>query len=160
MGTKTYDSGVTVGVWLLTNGHRLLDRLSGGRLGRRLGGAETVWLHVRGRKSGEPRRVPLVASRVTRDGQERFVVAGSRGGSEKNPAWALNLRAHAERDETVGLEVEGTVTVADVRELRGAERDAGYAEMVRTYKGFAGYERNTGRVIPVFELTVRTSSAV
>ncbi len=156
MGTKQYDRTVTVGVWALTNGHRLLHRLSGGRLGRRLGGAETVWLHLRGRKSGNPQRVPLVTSRVVRDGQERLLVAGSRGGSEKNPVWALNLRAHAERGETIGLEVAGEAATAEVRELHDAERDAGYAEMVSTYKGFDGYQRNTGRVIPVFELTLRT----
>lgn len=159
MGTRTYDRGVVVATTAMTAVHRIVDRLTRGRLGRRLGGAEVVWLTVKGRRSGKPQRVPLVCSRGTSQGLPRFLVAGSRGGTEKSPAWALNLRGHLDRDEPARLQVADEHLEVHVRELAGEERDAGYAEMVRTYKGFANYERSTERVIPVFELIVRTPPA-
>ena len=159
MGSAWYDRGVVVAMNHMTTTHRVLNHLSGGRLGRRVVGADMVWLTVKGRKSGELRRVPVVTARGTDDGRPRFLVAGSRGGTEKHPAWALNLRGHIDRGEPAGLEFEGEQLEVDVRELEGAERDAGYAEMVKAYKGFADYERQTERRIPVFALTVRKPPA-
>lgn len=160
MGTKGYDRGVVVTMRAMTTIHRVLDRVSGGRLARRVAEADMVWVTVKGRKSGEPRRVPVVTARgTTRDGRPRFLVAGSRGGTEQHPAWALNLRGHIDRREAVALEVDGERLEVDARELVGAERDAGYAEMVKAYKGFADYERQTTREIPVFELTDRKPPA-
>ncbi len=156
MGTKGYDRGVVATMRSMTLIHRVLDRVSGGRLARRVVGAEMVWLTVKGRKSGELRRVPVVTARGTRGGRPRFLVAGSRGGTEKHPAWALNLRGHIDRNEPVALEAKGEHLEVDARELEGPDRDAGYAEMVEAYKGFADYKRQTTREIPVFELTVRT----
>jgi deazaflavin-dependent oxidoreductase (nitroreductase family) len=159
MGTALYDRGVVATMRTITTVHRVLNRLSGGRLGRRVAGADMVWLTVKGRKSGELRRVPVVTARGTHDGRPRLLVAGSRGGTEKHPAWALNLRGHIERGEPAELEFEGEHFDVDVRELEGAERDAGYSEMVEAYKGFADYEQQTNRRIPVFALTVRKPPA-
>ena len=159
MGTRGYDRGVTAALRAITTLHRVLDRVSGGRLTRRVVGADMAWLTVKGRKSGEPRRVPLVIARVVHDDRPRFLVAGSRGGTEKHPAWALNLRGHVERGEPAELEVDGERVHVEVRELKDTEREAGYAEMIRAYKGFADYQRHTTREIPVFELTVRTPPA-
>ena len=158
--TRGYDRRVVAAMRVLTTVHRVLDRVTGGRLTRRVAGADMVWLTVTGRRSGEPRRVPVVAARGTStDGSPRFLVAGSRGGTERHPAWALNLRGHIDRGEPAELEVDGQRLQVDVRELEGPERDAGYAEMIAAYRGFAGYERQTARTIPVFELTVRKPRA-
>lgn len=159
MGTHRYDRGVAATMRAMTTTHRVVDRITRGRLGRRLAGAEVVWLTVKGRKSGNAQRVPLVTARGATEGRPHYLVAGSRGGTEKTPAWALNLRGHLERGETAGLEVDGENVEVDVRELTGAERDHGYAEMVRVYKGFADYERHATRTIPVFALTVQTPPA-
>ena len=93
------------------------------------------------------------------EGRPRYLVAGSHGGTEQHPAWALNLRGHVDRGEPAAVEVDGEHLEVDARELEGAERDAGYAEMVKAFKGFADYERQTTRKIPVFELTVRKPPA-
>lgn len=153
MGSRLYDRGTTAVMTAMTVVHRVVDRVSGGRLGRRLAGAPVVWLTVRGRRSGAEQRVPLV---FARDG-EAYLLAGSRGGTEKTPAWAWNLRGHEDRDEPARVldASAGTEVEVDVRELQGAERDRGYALMVRTYRGFAGYERQATRTIPVFALTPR-----
>ena len=53
-------------------------------------------------------------------------MAGSRGGTEKTPAWAWNLRGHDERGDTARVLDRGTEREVDVVELHGAERDDGY----------------------------------
>ncbi len=158
MGSRTYDRGTTAAMTAMTVVHRVVDKVTGGRLGRRLGGAPVVWLTVRGRRSGKEQRVPLVHARDGDGPDAPYLLAGSRGGTEVTPAWAWNLRGHEERDEPARIldAVRRTDVEVDVRELHGAERDRGYALMVRTYRGFAGYEQQaTTRTIPVFALTPR-----
>ena len=155
MGSRVYDAGVVVAMTAMTVTHRVVDRLSGGRVGRRLAGAPVVWLTLTGRRSGKEQRVPVVAAREGDGPRAPYLVAGSRGGTEKTPAWAWNLRGHAERADPASLLDGATERTVDVTELTGPERDAGYALMVRTYRGFAEYQRQTDRVIPVFRLTPR-----
>jgi deazaflavin-dependent oxidoreductase (nitroreductase family) len=155
MGTRVYDAGVVVAMTAMTVTHRVVDKVSGGRLGRRLVGAPVVWLTLTGRRSGSEQRVPVVAARDGDGARAPYLVAGSRGGTEKTPAWAWNLRGHAERGEPAGLQEGDAHLTVDVIELTGAERDAGFAAMVRVYRGFAGYQRHTDRLIPVFRLTPR-----
>jgi deazaflavin-dependent oxidoreductase (nitroreductase family) len=63
---------------------------SGGREGARYGGADTLLLTTRGRRTGKLRRTALIYGR---DG-DSYVVVGSNGGSEKHPEWYLNLVAN------------------------------------------------------------------
>ena len=156
MGTRAYDGAMKVAMTALTVGHRTVNRLTGGRVGRRLGGATAVWLTTTGRRSGQPRRTPLVTAR---DGSA-YLVAGSAGGREKPPDWSLNLAGHAERGESATLQVGDDHLVVDVEALDGAERDRCYALMVDMYRGFAAYERNATRTIPVFRLTPLFSSTL
>lgn len=155
MGSRVYDAGVVVSMTTMTVVHRVVDRLSGGRVGRRLAGAPVVWLTIAGRRSGAEQRVPVVAARDGDGPDAPYLVAGSRGGTEKTPAWAWNLRGHDDREDPATL-VDGEQTrTVDVTELTGDDRDRGFEQMVRAYSGFAGYQRRTDRTIPVFRLTPR-----
>lgn len=155
MGSRLYDAGVVVSMTTMTVVHRVVDRLSGGRVGRRLAGAPVVWLTVTGRRSGTEQRVPVVAARDGDGPDAPYLVAGSRGGTEKTPAWAWNLRGHAERADPAAL-VDGEQTrTVEVTELSGTDRDRGFELMVGAYRGFAGYQSRTDRTIPVFRLTPR-----
>lgn len=136
----------------LTRPHRLLDRLSGGRVGIPV---PSVWVRTTGRRSGEPRRTALVPARDGDGPDAAYLVAASSGGMDRTPAWAWNLRGHAEREEPVVVEDGVRRVSADVTELVGAERDAGFARLVAVYRGFAGYQRHTSRTIPVFRLAPR-----
>ncbi len=155
MGTRVYDTVTVAGMKAMTVTHRVVDKVTGGRLGRRLAGAPVLWLTVSGRKSGCEQRVPLATARDGSDPQAPYLVAGSRGGTEKTPVWALNLRGHAERGDTAWVQVGDEHIEVDVTELSGTERDRGYALMVTAYRGFSGYEKQTDRVIPVFSLRPR-----
>lgn len=159
MGTPAYDRAAGAAMVALTVGHRVVDRLTGGRIGRRLGPVPAVWLTTTGRRSGQPRRTPLVAARDGAADDAPYLVAGSAGGREEAPAWSHNLRAHAETGEPAGLQVGDVHLLVDVEEMRGAERDRCFAAMVRLASNFASYERHATRTIPVFRLAPRDRGA-
>lgn len=125
---------------------RNLYRLSRGRLGLLdLAGLPNTVLTVRGRKSGQPRRTPLLC---VPDGTDHLV-AGSAFGADSTPAWALNLRAA--RTAEIGGAGRGVTVRAE--ELTGAPRDRAWARLCGVWPNFALYQRRTDRVIPVFRLT-------
>ncbi len=155
MGTAAYDRLVGAVMRGGTVVHRGVDRVSAGRWGRRLGPVPAVWLTTTGRRSGQPRRTPLVAARDGDGSDAPYLVAASAGGREEAPAWSHNLRAHAERAEPARLQAGDAHLVVEVEELHGAERDRCYAAMVRLASNFASYEQHATRTIPVFRLTPR-----
>ncbi len=94
---------------------RVLLRISGGRVGVGAAvGLRTLLLTTIGRRSGEPRQVPLLY--VERAGG--YVVIGSNWGGEAHPAWSANLLAQPKA--TVALhgrtiEVTGRLLTGDER---------------------------------------------
>ena len=87
--------------------HVALYRLSRGRLGGRMSGADVLLLNTVGRKSGRGRTVPLL---YIRDG-EAYVVVASAAGAPSHPAWYRNLEAQPEvtiqiKGETVHVTAE------------------------------------------------------
>jgi deazaflavin-dependent oxidoreductase (nitroreductase family) len=146
---RSYD--VTMGLVLrsLTRGHRVLHRVSGGRLGRRFpGGQQIVWITTRGRRSGQWRTNPLLAVPDPYGTPDAWVVAGSNAGQAKLPGWVYNVRADG----------SGRVRVGDREwacrfvEASGAERDRLYEALTQSWSSFATYERMAGRAIPVFRV--------
>lgn len=132
----------------MTGFHRVLLRLTGGRLGRSLGGMPVIELTTVGRSSGVSRTAILTVPHREQmpDGGERLIVIASRGGDDAQPAWYLNLVA------------EPVVQVARVgehprpyvaRTADPAERARLWPLAVRSYRGYAGYQRKTQREIPV-----------
>ncbi len=153
MDKARYD--LTMGLVLrnLTRGHRVLHRISGGRLGRHFpGGQQIVWVTTLGRRSGEWRTTPLLAVRDpagdAESEEEVWVVAGSNAGQAKVPGWVFNVRAQAVGWVRVGEQVRA----CRFAEATGADRDRLYAALTQDWRWFAGYERRAGRYIPVFRL--------
>jgi deazaflavin-dependent oxidoreductase (nitroreductase family) len=135
-----------------TRVHRILERVSGGRLGRRFpGGQQVVWITTLGRKSGEWRRNPLLAVHEDDDPAKPWVITGSNAGQAAMPGWVFNVRAH----DAGTIEVDGVVSEARFSEVTGAERDALYEQLARTWSSYRMYERNAGRLIPVFRIIAR-----
>src|SRR5437899_580153 len=83
--------------WFATTGKFLvpvdkaLHRISGGKLDvSRALGLRTVFLTTTGRKSGQPRTVPLLFARHG----DAIVVTASNWGQPHHPAWSANLLAN------------------------------------------------------------------
>lgn len=71
------------------NLHRMLFRLSKGRIAGRINGMETILLTTTGRKSGMPRTVPLL---FLEDGASMVIVASNSGG-RTHPDWWFNIQS-------------------------------------------------------------------
>jgi deazaflavin-dependent oxidoreductase (nitroreductase family) len=80
--------------------------------------------------------------------RERYLVFASKGGVDTNPDWYYNLKTHPHTKIEVGSE---TIDV-HAEELKGHERDNLYARQSKLYPGFAEYQRETKRIIPVLAL--------
>lgn len=124
--------------------HRTVYEMSGGRLGDSLQGIPHLLLTTTGRRSGERRTVPLS---YLPDG-DRFVLIASNGGSDRPPAWWLNLMKAPQARVQVGprlLDVEAA-------EARGAERERLWPLAVAMNSVYARYEKMTDRRIPLVVL--------
>jgi deazaflavin-dependent oxidoreductase (nitroreductase family) len=101
-------------------------------------------LTTTGRRTGRRRTTPLT---FFRDGGEVVLVA-SAGGSDRSPAWALNLAARPRAEITVGSETRPVTA----RTATAGERDRLWPVVTRTYPGYARYQARTAREIPLLLL--------
>jgi deazaflavin-dependent oxidoreductase (nitroreductase family) len=127
--------------------HTVLYRLTGGRIGQSAGGITNLLLTTTGRKSGEPRTVPLAYM----EDQGRFVVVASNGGSDKPPGWWVNLRHQPAATVEVGTR---TIPVL-ARETTDAERLRLWPRLKQANPFYGQYEQITARRIPVVLLERR-----
>jgi deazaflavin-dependent oxidoreductase (nitroreductase family) len=122
-------------------------RRNHGKVGGYFKGAPLLLLDTIGARTGRSHIVPVM---YLKDG-ERYLVFASKGGSDTNPDWYHNLKAHPYikievGDETIDVHAEVIV---------GPERDTFYGRQAALYPAFAGYQRQTKRIIPVIALTRR-----
>jgi deazaflavin-dependent oxidoreductase (nitroreductase family) len=119
-------------------------RANGGQVTGQFAGAPLLLLTTTGAKSGQPRTAPVA---YTADG-DRLLVIASKGGAPTHPDWYHNLVANPEVTVEVGTETfPARATVPD-----GEERDRLFNQMAAQMAGFADYQRNTTRRIPVVVL--------
>jgi deazaflavin-dependent oxidoreductase (nitroreductase family) len=126
----------------LENGHRVLLAVTGGRFPRKVAGMLPVELHTYGRKSGK-RYSTLLTAPIHDD--TMVVVIASKGGHQDHPDWYKNLVANPD----VELTVDGETKPMRARTADDAEKATLWPRVVAAYKGYAGYQRNTERDIPV-----------
>jgi deazaflavin-dependent oxidoreductase (nitroreductase family) len=98
-----------------------------------------------GAKTGEPRRAILTWSR---DG-DAYIVAGTAGGSPKDPAWLQNI----EHEPNVTIEVGNREHSARAAVADAADRTRLWDEHVAALPWFGAYPEQTGRDIPMVRLT-------
>jgi len=128
-------------------------RDNGGQVGGNFKGAPLLLLlHTTGAKSGEPRVSPMMYLAV----EDGWAVFASYAGKDVNPAWYHNLKAHPEIAVEMSDGSGGVDTVpVQARELAPDERAPIWEEQKRRYPGFADYEQQTDRLIPVVLLSQR-----
>ena len=121
--------------------HRVVYRLSGGRIFGRSLGCPIVLLTTTGRKSGQPRTAPIFGFQ---EGQSTVVVP-SNAGKERYPSWYLNLRANPQAQVQVGREIRQV----RAREATPQERERLWPFLASQYGGYDVYRERTDRHIPV-----------
>lgn len=123
--------------------HRVVQRVTFGKLGWQAGSMPVVELTTTGRKSGQPRTVLLTSP--VQEG-DTYVVVASRGGDDQHPAWFLNLRD----DPAVEIATGGQPKrLMRARIADADERARLWPEIIAEYKGYANYQTKTSREIPL-----------
>jgi len=122
-------------------------RRNGGKVGGQFEGFPLLLLTSTGARSGAQRTNPIAYFDI----DDRIYVVGSSAGRDRDPAWVFNIRAHP--DVSVEIGADGP-KAATAHELPRDERDRIYRIVVQRAPGFADYEKQTDRVIPVFELAL------
>jgi deazaflavin-dependent oxidoreductase (nitroreductase family) len=107
-------------------------------------GTTVLILTTTGRRSGEPRRTPLIYGKRGND----YVVVASKGGAEEHPDWYLNLVEQAEVD----VQVRGDRFKAQARTATPDERPDLWRTMTERWPAYDEYQRKTARQIPVVVL--------
>jgi F420H(2)-dependent quinone reductase len=106
-------------------------RLSGGRIGNKVGDGPVLLLTTTGRKSGEQRTAPILYLAHA----ENFILIDTNGGNEKLPGWSHNLKAKPEAE----VEIRRRKLAVTARVAVGAERDELWRACVAQYSGFDQY---------------------
>jgi deazaflavin-dependent oxidoreductase (nitroreductase family) len=141
----------TAGSWLFARVLHHIDRpvyrLTRGRhtFASLATGLPVVMLTTTGARSGRPRSVPVLGL-PTPDG---LVVIASNYGQRGHPAWYYNLRSNPVGE----VAVDGESRRFRAREAEGEQRARIWAGGLKTYPGWAVYERRAShRRIAVFVL--------
>lgn len=127
--------------------HRVVLKVTGGRLGWKAGSMPVLELTTIGRKSGQPRSVMLTSP--VQEG-DAIVIVASRGGDDTHPAWFLNLQANPEVEVAY---MSSTRKPYVARVATPDERARLWPQVTSQYKGYAGYQKKTDREIPLVFLT-------
>jgi len=118
---------------------------TGGEVGHDWEGTQTLLLTTKGRKSGEPRELPLIYAPW---GEDAYLVVASKGGADDPPAWFLNLQA----DPEVEVQVRAERFKARARVATPEEKPEMWKRMTAEWPAYDDYQRKTTREIPVVVL--------
>ena len=113
-----------------------------------MGRTTLILIHHIGARSGTERVTPLGCSP---QGDGRFAIVASNGGSPAHPDWYYNLKANPRVKVEVGTQ---TFTVL-AEELDGTARAGLWPKLVAQYPSIGEHQARTARQIPVFMLTRR-----
>ena len=121
-------------------------RANDGRVGGSWAGTPMILIHHIGARSGIERVSPVACSH---QGDGRFAVVASNGGSPTHPGWYYNLKAHPRITAEVGAQ---SFTVL-AQELDDTARAELWPKLVSAYPQLAEAQARTGRQFPLFMLT-------
>src|SRR3984885_2539173 len=116
-------------------------RANAGQVGGNFDGAPLLLLHTVGGLSDRERVSPV----MYQDLGGPVAVFATKGGAPTNPDWYRNLVARPD----ISAEIRTETRRFRARTATGAERDRIWTKQKRDYPGFAQYEAQTDRVIPV-----------
>ncbi len=121
-----------------------LIRVSRGRIGTKLGTQTVLILHTIGRKSGEPRAIPIAYFAL--DG--KYMIVASNWGKDRNADWVLNLRKYPQAT----IDVNGKSIPVQTHEAQGDEYDQLWKFATDRHPPYLAYQKMTSRRIPIVVL--------
>lgn len=116
-------------------------RANDGRVGGSFANTPILLLTTIGARSGQPRTTPVCHT----DDGDRIVIVASKAGAPTNPDWYYNLLANP----VVTVELETETFQARATIIEGEQRKRLYDRQAALMPGFAEYQKNTIRQIPV-----------
>ncbi len=129
--------------WIQDHIDRYLS--SNGEDGHEWNGMTCLLLTTQGRKTAEPRLLPLIYGKIN----DSYIIVASKGGHTHHPSWYLNLEANPEVEIQVGAEkMKGTCHVSE-----GTEREKCWEIMTKQFPTYNDYQARTDRRIPVVVIT-------
>jgi deazaflavin-dependent oxidoreductase (nitroreductase family) len=118
-----------------------LIRISGGKVGGKLGSQTILLLHSVGRKSGKHYTTPIAYFQV----DEIYFVIASNWGRDANAAWYFNLQANP----STSIEVDGKNIPVLARDAQGQEYTRLWKYAVEHHPPYQDYKKMTRREIPI-----------
>jgi deazaflavin-dependent oxidoreductase (nitroreductase family) len=109
-----------------------------------LKGSHILILTTTGRRSGEPRPMPLIYGKHGDD----YLVVASKGGWDVAPHWYRNLKENPE----VEVQVKGDRFKARARDATPEEKPELWKTMTEQWPDYDDYQKRTEREIPVVVL--------
>lgn len=143
------------GAWLvihvLNPWDRFVMKRTQGRRKRPAKGQPKLLLHHVGARTGQARQTPLMCI----PGDDHWMIAASKGGDAKHPAWYFNVKAHP----AVSIDLDGDHIDVVARELEGAEYAEAWRRASSQFAGFDTYQARAGdRTIPLIRLDRRDAA--
>ena len=121
--------------------HAAIYRLSGGRLGAKMGWIDVALVTTIGRKSGQQRTAPIACYPY----KGSYAVSASNSGQDRHPAWFLNMQSNP--DVTVQVGSDRFNATAEV--VADEERDALWKIITEINSHQQDYLEQTSRKIPL-----------
>ena len=129
---------------MFTRAHCAIYRGTRGLLGGNLLGIQILLLTTRGRKTGRRRTLPLAYVEYKED----LIVVASNGGSDKPPAWWLNLQSAARAE----VQINGETFEVTWSEAPQEERMEYWRKLQAAIPAYRIYRVRTEREIPILLL--------
>jgi len=118
-----------------------LIRLTNGRVGSKLGTQTILLLETIGRKSGQPRIIPIAY--FFHEGQ--YLIVESNWGKDKHADWYLNLQ----KTPRATLQVKGRSIHVEAHDAQGEEYARLWKFATERHPPYLSYQEMTKRRIPV-----------
>lgn len=121
--------------------HQFIYRLTGGRIGARMGPIDVALVETIGRKTGQPRCVPIACYPY----RDSIVVSASNSGKESHPVWYLNMQANPQVNVQMGRESYRAIA----EDVADEERDSLWQTIVALNAHQGEYLEKAQRKIPL-----------
>lgn len=118
-----------------------LIRLTNGRIGGKLGTQTILLLETIGRKSGQPRVIPIAYFFY----EGKYLIVESNWGKDKQAAWYLNLK----KNPRAALTVNGKKILTESHEAQGEEYTRLWKFATERHPPYLHYQEMTSRHIPI-----------